>query len=590
MKKKLTCRFHDLNLSTKMSLVFFLIFGAAGIISFAAVQVVLNVYDAKLYQESQQELAYFTYMLEGKLEGMEAISYDIVMDYDIQRQLDKMKQEENPSEYLRNMDRLRNKMMNVTVSEESVINLVYTDGDSLSMKAGKEYTEMPEEIFEEILEKAGEASGEYVYLQPSPDFPYLVSGREIRKYSDYSLESLGFLVLFSDFQEFIRECHSELGSLNSELCIRTEKGEVYVSDPDCFSGVQELKGSHGYQILNSNDQKYFMCYQVSEDTEWTLIYMTLYSDIFRTNTRVRYLLLGGILLLFIIAFICIRKFSRVLTEPLERLIVSTEKVQQGEFGRAGKELEGEVSQDEIGRLQESFRTMLKKIEILIHENYEKQILIKDTQYQALQAQINPHFLYNTLNSISWMIKVGKGDDASDMVMALGHLFQEAFSKEPMETVREELSLVEDYISIQKARYGKRAVFSIDCQKDMEDCRIPKLSLQPLVENAILYGVENSAKPCEIVINVREKDGRLCMEISDTGPGMEPEELEQMRKFQVKPKGNGIGLKNIWERMKLVFGADFSFEVESERGKGTVLRMIVPVRKGEEYVPDGDRGR
>jgi len=571
-----------------MTVVFFAILGVVGIVSFMAIQAVLNVYDGRLYQESQQELTYFTYMLEERLEALETVSYDIAMDFDIQQQLVQMKQEENPAAYLKSMDRLRNKMMNVTVAEKSVINLIYTDGDSLNLKAGKEYTRIPDAMLEEFIKKAAEASGGYVYLQPSPDFPYLVSGREIRRYSDYSMESLGTLVIFSNFHGFIEECYSGLGSPNAELCIRTEKGEVYVSDPDCFSEEMKLEGSQGYRILNRKDQKFFLCYQVSERTGWTLLHMTPYSDIFQTNTRVRYTLLIQILILFFVAGIAVRKFSHVLTEPLERLIVSTEKVQRGKFASAREELAGEVDRDEIGRLQESFRIMLERIEVLIHENYEKQIVLKDTQYQALQAQINPHFLYNTLNSIAWMIKVGRGDEASDMVMALGHLFREAFSKEPMETVKEELSLIEDYISIQKARYGKRALFSISCQKEMEECRIPKLSLQPVVENAILYGVENSARPCEIVIDVREKDGRLCMEVSDTGPGMEPEELERMRSFQVKPKGNGIGLQNIRKRMQLIFGEDYSFEIESEKGKGTVMRMIVPIQKGDGYVPDGDR--
>lgn len=589
MKKRWIYKFRSFSLSKKMTVVFFAILSVVGVVSFTAIQAVLNVYDGKLYRESQQELTYFTYMLEERLEDLEKASYDIAMDFDIQQQLVQMRQEENPAEYLKSMDRLRNKMMNVTVAEKSVINLIYTDGESLNLKAGKEYTQIPDEMFEEILQKASEASGGFVYLQPSPNFPYLVSGREIRRYSDYSLKSLGMLVIFSDFHAFIEECYSDLGSPSSELCIRTEKGKVYVSDPDCFSEELELEGSQGYRVLNRKDQKFFMCYQKSERTGWTLIHMTPYSDIFRTNTRVRYTLLFQILALFFVAGIAVRKFSHVLTEPLERLIDSTEKVQQGKFASARESLEGEVTQDEIGRLQESFRIMLERIEILIHENYEKQIVLKDTQYQALQAQINPHFLYNTLNSIAWMIKVGRGDEASDMVMALGHLFREAFSKEPMETVKEELSLIEDYISIQKARYGKRARFAINCQKEVEECRIPKLSLQPIVENAILYGVENSAQPCEIVIDVREKNGQLCMEVSDTGPGIDPEELKQMRSFQMKPKGNGIGLKNIRERMKLIFGEDCSFEIESEKGRGTVMRIIVPIQKGDVYVPNGNRG-
>ncbi|OYP00499.1 sensor histidine kinase, partial [Lachnotalea glycerini] len=178
----------------------------------------------------------------------------------------------------------------------------------------------------------------------------------------------------------------------------------------------------------------------------------------------------------------------------------------------------------------------------------------DTQYRALQAQINPHFLYNTLNSINWMIKSNENEDASRMILSLGTLLRVALSSNTVSTVLEELELVEDYIFIQKFRYGKRVEFIIKKCSGLELFKIPSMSIQPLVENAIFYGVENSLQPCTIEIKLDKEEDYLNIIVSDNGMGMEDDLLEKVKNFQVKTTGNGIGLKNIKERLTLLSGA------------------------------------
>ena len=215
--------------------------------------------------------------------------------------------------------------------------------------------------------------------------------------------------------------------------------------------------------------------------------------------------------------------------------------------------------------------MLDKIMVLIHENYEKQILLKDTQYRALQAQINPHFLYNTLNSINWMIRSGKNEEASEMLISLGDLLRAAFKKE----------LARHYIDIQKVRYRRRAEFLVEAEGDLEAYHVPRMILQPLVENSINHGVDNSLNKCRILVRVKEnvEEQTMTLEVEDDGPGMTEEELEAVRNFTMVPKGNGIGLKNIRERLNLIF-SDAVFEITSQPGKGTVVRIEIPKYGGK----------
>ena len=154
-------------------------------------------------------------------------------------------------------------------------------------------------------------------------------------------------------------------------------------------------------------------------------------------------------------------------------------VEQGDFKGAKGLLPSNPSRDETGRLTREFDTMLTQIDYLIHENYEKQILIKDTKYKMLQSQINPHFLYNTLNSLNWMIKAGSSADASRMVMELGSLLRGVLSKKAYVTAKEELDMLENYIAVQQYRYKNRARFVVEKEGNLEAYFVPKMILRVL---------------------------------------------------------------------------------------------------------------
>lgn len=241
--------------------------------------------------------------------------------------------------------------------------------------------------------------------------------------------------------------------------------------------------------------------------------------------------------------------------------------------------------DEIGYLHKRFNSMIRNIEQLIDENYKKQIVIKDTEYRALQAQINPHFLYNTLNSINWMARMRSDEVISTMVESLSQLLRGAMdNKRTMVTVREEIELINSYMYIQKVRYGKRIDFRVDIPSDALDSQIPKFALQPIVENAVYHAVDQMAGVCHITIH-SETTGNgeeLVFVVSDDGPGVDKIYLESLRSLDYEAKGTGIGLRNIHERLQLAFGEGYGIGIESEISKGTSVRITIP-RGGNTYV-------
>jgi len=576
-------RFKNFKLYQKMLSVYILIFGAFSAISIGAMQLTLTIYDGKLYEKSLQELNYFANNIDNELSSLENLSFSVAVDYDIQKQLSGMMELEDRQEYAFHMSGFRSRLLVEALTTDMLSSIIYTDRGTALIDVGKSQIDIPKEYYLRILQESDAAKGGYVYIEPTVDFPYLISGRDIRKHIDYSLKYLGTMIFLCDISDIIDRNYAALANPVTELCIFSEDSVIYVNSEEHFKEIPDLEGNQGYKIVNLNHDKYFMCYLKSEKTGWTYVNMFPYSSIYNLNSLVRTMMLCGFTLLFLMSILIMRKISRVITRPLEQLIGSVQIVKTGEFEKAKEHLGEADTFDEVGILKNDFQIMLDKIMVLIHENYEKQIILKDTQYKALQAQINPHFLYNTLNSINWMIKADRNQEASRMIMSLGNLLHAAFKKETMSTLAEEVDLLRSYIAIQQIRYDQRASFLVKFEDSLGVYEVPRMILQPLVENSIYHGVENQLKPCKIEVDINQQEGYLFIEVKDDGPGMEEEHLEKVRSHTMKPKGNGIGLKNIQERLELVFEEHYVFEIESRLGEGTKVRIAVPLYRGNKIV-------
>ena len=228
--------------------------------------------------------------------------------------------------------------------------------------------------------------------------------------------------------------------------------------------------------------------------------------------------------------------------------------------------------------------MIQQIDELIHENYSKQLTIKETEFKALQAQINPHFLYNTLESINWLAKGNGQTQISKMVEALGYLLRNSISlKKPLITIEEELNIVKSYIIIQKYRFEERLEFTIEVDSAVLGIEIPKLTVQPLVENAIHYALEPMIDPCKIRIYSIVTNEEFQLIIEDNGPGMDPDILEKLKRGEVKTRGQGVGLSNINDRIKLAYGEKYGVVIESATGEGTKIIIGIPIGKEENHV-------
>ena len=221
--------------------------------------------------------------------------------------------------------------------------------------------------------------------------------------------------------------------------------------------------------------------------------------------------------------------------------------------------------------------MIQKINSLIQTVYQAELLKKEAEYAALQAQINPHFLYNTLDTICWQAKLKNNEDIFETTYSLSRLLRASMSnKDPFVTVKQELDYVHDYIRIQKARYRQRISVSVKVEKEVESVRIPKLILQPIVENAFVHGLEEKGESGVLSVRgiLNQEEETVTFVIKDDGVGMTEEQIESV----YSQKEKGFGLHSVHKRIQILYGEAYGLKILSEPGRGTTVILRVPIEE------------
>lgn len=396
-------------------------------------------------------------------------------------------------------------------------------------------------------------------------------------------KTLGYIVIGVSQEYFQKICENFVNNQKECILILDSNGGILTQVGELDSDTAEYLKSDAFIGQDYNKrQKFFsvgryevICEQVDKNSSIVCKIIPEYSlrmqimDI----AYMPLLLLLGMLIGLMPLLVMI---SNVVTRPLCKLSKALNEVSAGDF-----EQQVEVTtHDEIGEVAECFNRMVLAIKQLINENYVMTLQEKESELAALQAQINPHFLYNTLDSLYWQaINEGK-DEIAESILALSNLFRLVLSQGRREVaVEQEIELISNYLQIQKMRFSKRLRYRIDVSEDIRKARIPKLVLQPFVENAIVHGFENVSTVCEVTVTGRKQAERIRFEIEDTGIGMKQEQIDEI--WETEPdqyRRQRIGhyaIKNIKERLQRKYGNQFSLEIQSDVGKGTKVILEIP---------------
>lgn len=375
-------------------------------------------------------------------------------------------------------------------------------------------------------------------------------------------------------------------SENGFLCLLSESGDKVFADPNMPYFIkagekQEILGSDQVNSVNSFGDK--LVFSESLDSiPWRLTAVVPKTDIFQYVDEIKktsYLLMAAAMLgMTVIAVFT----AKIISNPLSEL---TERVKGIENNQLDEPFEVTLY-EEINILNRGLEKMRLHIIELLHQVKEEQVLKRKAEMSVLQAQIKPHFLYNTLYSVKQLCDLGETEQASSMISALACFYRIGISGgKSIITVGEEIEHVRSYLQIQQMRYSDNFNYVIDCDFDLMDLTIPKLSLQPLVENAIYHGVKlKREKGCICIIGGMEGTDAY-LEVHDDGPGLEPGRLEEMKNaLRVRSEQStltSIGLRNVNDRIKIQFGEEYGVTIESTENEDTCVRITFSMRRKQE---------
>ena len=312
----------------------------------------------------------------------------------------------------------------------------------------------------------------------------------------------------------------------------------------------------------------------SEKTGWTVVDCVRVEELLRRSNEAQSIYVLVAMGLMAVALFFSRFVAKSITLPIQRLCDSMERVQEGDFSVSDIVVD---SENEIGSLTKSFNVMTQRIHELMAQNIREQEAKRKSELKALQSQINPHFLYNTLDSIIWMAEGKKNEEVVLMTASLARLLRQSISNEDeLVSIGQEIEYARGYLTIQKMRYKDKLEFRIEVEPSILNIRLIKLVLQPVIENAIYHGLKYKESRGLLLVKGFMKNGNAVLQVIDDGVGMDQETLDHIyERHKVDYHSNGVGIYNVQKRLQLYYGNEYGIVYESKPGEGTTATITIP---------------
>ena len=573
------------NFTLKNKILSIVLFNSIAIMICAALgyELYTQVYNNLLYESIAGNLSMVSYRISEKMENVEYISSLILSSSAIQEPLSNPPAEGDSiatAEY--------NRQINNALQEYS--SLFQTNSIAYIASYNNQFTnctnwalldKTPDFLLQAAKENGAARQGAVTWTYAFRK-PYMILSRNIRQIENMSLKPLGNLLIGVDVDALISSSASSISMYqNQSFIISDESDQIIYASPTLSDQAAKFFLSEmpdSYKTISYNGHNYFAVGGYLPHYQFkymTLISFDEISDIRQFSFEMTaFIFAAGFALVFFLS----RRLIRGIIQQFDALIRKMERFTQNELVLSEEDSQYCSQENEIGALHRQFVQMAQRIQHLVQVNYVNEILTKDAQLEALKSQISPHFLYNTLQTINWRAKAAGDSTISQMVESLGTLLRASLSnRKPLVSVSYELELVDSYITIQQIRFENRLAFQVDMDPEGAHGIIPPLTIQPLVENAIRYGMEEMTEICHIYLQINVKDQLLIVQVKNEGSRFEENLLEKLRLKQNSPHGFGIGLLNIDQRIKLLFGSEYGLALSNEN-EFAVATITLPYQK------------
>lgn len=438
---------------------------------------------------------------------------------------------------------------------------------------------------EEWYKKIEKADGRAAFISVHPNRQYndsrlIVSAGRLLK-TDFQPVAKGVVIVNVSLDTIKSVLESIKLSKNSRIYLMDENDNIIFPYDDKNSlqsfGSDILKNISKNQIYKFNDGKgtFLITKNISAYTGWKVLTITPINEVFSDLNSIKNIFIYITVSLLFFMFLASAVISRGIIKPIKKLEGLMNKVDSGDLNIKA---EG-FSEDEIGQISKSFNKMISRINELIQNIKDEERSKKEAELAALQAQINPHFMYNVLNDIKWLAAMQNANNITKSIDALVSMLKySAKLKEDLITIEQQIDHLNNYIYIQRLRYLNKFRIEINVEEDLFDCKTLKFILQPLVENAIFHGKKCDQDQINIAVTIKRNSSCIEYTVEDDGRGIEPDVLKSILEGQNNAKDayTRIGLKNVNERLKLYFGEEYELNIESVVDKGTKVSFRIPI--------------
>lgn len=591
MKKK----FRDFKLRRKIFLFAFSILFVNGIAFIALSNYFLEIFSKQLYADAADILTLSTQNIENEMQHLENTVSELSTSAHIQETIRSVEASVSVYDKYTHRQALMNGIFTSLNKKKYILSVHYTDPSFNINSVGSDTSTSMNSKAEQFYRKAFERNGKPVWINPGSSDKALILLYPIREVNDLSLREMGVIAVRIQISKLVQYTMDIKENKNENFYIYIGSREIFhCGNSEDGLELSRVSGDQPYTIYSKN----FIVKKDSNYCDWSFFYSIPYDSIylkFQSAVKAAVLFYSSVFILLVLFSILL---SESITKPLNSLINKMQNISEINFTSSNITLGTIGRKDELGLLKETYQTMLKEIENLIQENYIKQLIIKDTQYRSLQAKINPHFIYNTLDSIYWMAANENQQDISVMVFSLGQLLRESVKSSNNEkylvTLGQELEMLSHYVNIQKMRFKEQLVFRENVDSSLLHCMVPRMILQPVVENSIKYGVESVAGDSVIELSIYALENKLTIAIRDNGIGVEPQLIEKLQGGKYTPKGTGIGLSNIISRLELIYGGEGKLKILNALPRGCIVKLTLPIKLedetgADEFLLDGQAG-
>ncbi|MFR5628365.1 MAG: sensor histidine kinase [Ruthenibacterium lactatiformans] len=575
--QKLIRFWQNLRLRAKFLLILLVGIVPVGVVAIVTLYIPLRAYDRQLYKSSAQMISLFAEQIQDELMDYEDISYRILTDTALQENLSIMKEAAPRTlTWINAQTKVANRVAYYSLWFSNAVSFQLKTSRGNSYNHFFEVSAGSDELTEERITAAVNHRGRFVWLTEEGAQTRLFLVREIREMQDMDLDTLGCLLIEVDFPALVEQYNHSMAQMgvmprcavyNDGLCL-------YASD----AAIQTLGvGEDGYTYMKLDGQP-MLCVRYTSSNGMKYVTLVDYSGI-RATTLVAVsvtilCILAAVLLTLAVSTGLIDNILndlQLLLQKFDAFAISGEPITTHNSPYQGR-------LDEIGDLHRGFDWMTRVWTRVNHEKEEQRHLLQEKQIQQLRAQIRPHFLYNTLESIYCLAQNLEDQRIAVMTNALGKLLRSSLNdKRDVITVSEDLQVTRDYLSIQQIRYGERLQVEYDFPQDILPCRIPAMTIQPLVENAIHHAAEKMLDVCVIRVSGAATADGVDIIVQDNGPGTDEDILNKLESGEVQPEGLGIGMRNIHKRVQHAFSEQYGLRVCSEEGQTQIIVHLPDTR-------------